>query len=322
MAGDQSTARLQDLHLQPGHTADGNESVENLMQMIKSQKSAHRTFVVMKGCHPIGIIRSSDMFRILGTLYGVALHYKKRLYEVMYSNILVVDWTTPVEDVSRQAMARSYEDIYDDIVVTRNGEYIGVIPVYELLIFMTEYKVREATQKNPLTGLPGNERIRQILICKKENRTPITVIYTDIDHFKSFNDVYGFKYGDDVLKWVGKVLQEPNTPDLFVGHIGGDDFFTCLLPQHAEVYCQSVIKLFEQGKGQFYSEDDLSRGYIESLDRNHQLSRFPLISLSMAILDVHPNDHLGVSEISSMVALIKKQAKQIQGSNYFRESTR
>ncbi|MDB5085448.1 MAG: Diguanylate cyclase protein [Bacilli bacterium] len=79
MFSGQSHDRLKDLHLQPGHTIDAEETVESLVQLIKAQKSSHRTFVVMQSTKPIGIVRSHDMFRILGTHYGVALHYKKKM---------------------------------------------------------------------------------------------------------------------------------------------------------------------------------------------------------------------------------------------------
>jgi diguanylate cyclase (GGDEF)-like protein len=319
MNGGPYITRLCDLHLQPGYTVHADERVENLMQMIKSQKSTHHTFVVMERSRPVGIIRSSDMFRILGTRYGVALNYKKRLREVMDPDFLVVDGSTPVEEASRKALARSYKSIYDDIVVTNEGHYAGVLPVYVLLTYLTEWKVREAAQSNPLTGLPGNERIREELDRKIKSLKPFTMIYTDIDHFKPYNDVYGFKNGDDVLKWISGLLQEPSVPDLFVGHIGGDDFITCLLPEDAIFYCQQVISRFEHGKRTFYTEEDAERGVLVSLDRDHQLKQFPLISLSMAIVDIHPSVGMNVDEVSVMAAGIKKRAKQMQGSNYYRE---
>lgn len=311
---------LKEIHIQPGHTVDEDESLGDFVDKIKAQKSSNRTYVVMSGTKPIGIIRSVDMFRLLGILYGVALNYKKRLNEVMYSHILIVDWTMKLDEVSRRAMARTYEDIYDDVVVTREGKFIGVIPVYELLTFMTEFKLKEAVQQNPLTGLPGNERIHDYLMFKMEQTHPFSVIYTDVDHFKSYNDVYGFKYGDDVLKWVGKTLDSIHFPELFVGHIGGDDFITVLPQIHAEEYCKKVIEVFEMEKKQFYSTEDYSKNYIQSLDRDHKIRNFPLICISMAVLDIFQDKITELSEVSLIAAKIKKQAKQINGSNYIRVS--
>ncbi|SED13608.1 GGDEF domain-containing protein [Paenibacillus sp. GP183] len=308
---------LKDIHIQPGHTVDENESLGDFMDKIRTQKSSNRTYIVMRDTKPVGIIRSIDMFRLLGTLYGVALNYKKRLNEVMYSNILTVDWNMKIDEVSRKATVRIYEDIYDDIIVTRDQDFIGVIPVYELLTFMTEFKLREAVQQNPLTGLPGNERIHDYITIKIEQKEAISVIYTDIDHFKAYNDVYGFKYGDDVIRWVGRLLTSTEFKELsFVGHIGGDDFVTCLPTSSAEDYCEQVIKLFEIEKRNYYSLEDNSKNNIESLDRDHVIKKFPLISLSMAILNISSEQITDLSELSLKAARVKKQAKQINGSNY------
>ncbi|MDB5083372.1 MAG: diguanylate cyclase/phosphodiesterase, partial [Bacilli bacterium] len=276
-------------------------------------------FVVMQSTKPIGIVRSHDMFRILGTHYGVALHYKKKMREVMYPDILAVDWNTTIDEVSRKSMERNYEDIYDDVVVTDQGEFVGVIPVYELLTYMTELKVREAAQKNPLSGLPGNERIIDMLDKKKQQGKDFSVLYIDIDHFKAFNDVYGFKHGDEMIVWTSRLLQDCDSADMFIGHIGGDDFLAIVWPDQAEHYCKEVIDRFEQGKLKFYSELDINNNFIMSLDRNHQWHRFPLVSLTIAIVDLRCTLLLDVSDIPALAAGIKKQAKQIEGSVYFRE---
>jgi len=307
---------LKDLHIQPGHTVNEHETLSQLANHIKVQKSSKRTYVVMRNDLPVGIIRSVDMFGLLGTQYGIALNFKKKLKEVMYTNILIADCSMKVEEASRLAMARAYEDIYDDILVTEEGKFIGVIPVYELLTFMTEYRLKDAIQKNPLTGLPGNEQINRYIQYKLEEKRLFSVIYSDIDHFKAYNDVYGFKFGDDVIKWVGKILQSLSIPQLFVGHVGGDDFVTVISQAHTVEYCQKIISLFDDEKKQFYSTEDYSNNYVVSLDRNRSFKKYPFISLSMAVLDIPSDHYTDLSEISIHAAKLKKTAKNISGSNY------
>lgn len=307
---------LNELHIQPGHTVDEDEKLEDLANQIKVQKSTGRTYVVLNNNVPSGIIRSVDMYQLLGSKYGVELNYKKKLKEVMYSNVLIADSSMKVDELSRIAMARPYEDIYDDILVTEEGKFIGVIPVYELLTFMTEYKLKHAMQQNPLTGLPGNESIEQYIKYKLEHKQPFSVIYSDIDHFKAYNDVYGFKFGDDVIKWVGKILISLSIPELFVGHIGGDDFVSIVPQAYVDTYCEKTITHFEHEKKQFYSREDFSKQYIVSLDREHRLKKFPFMSISMAVLNVGINQYTNVSEISITAAQLKKKAKNVYGSIY------
>ena len=54
-------------------------------------------------------------------------------------------------------------------------------------------------------------------------KKPITVMMIDIDHFKDYNDNYGHRYGDEVLKSISQVLLE----NYGIGHCyryGGDEF--------------------------------------------------------------------------------------------------
>ena len=51
----------------------------------------------------------------------------------------------------------------------------------------------------------------------------------DLDHFKPFNDVYGYQKGDQLIQQVGQILVTHTDPEQdFVGHIGGDDFIVIL----------------------------------------------------------------------------------------------
>ena len=99
---------LKEIHIQPGHTVDEDEKLGDLVNQIKVQKSSKRTYVVLRNDEPIGIIRSVDMYGLLGTQYGIALNIKKKLKDVMYSNVLIADCSMKVDEISRIAMARSY----------------------------------------------------------------------------------------------------------------------------------------------------------------------------------------------------------------------
>lgn len=54
--------------------------------------------------------------------------------------------------------------------------------------------------------------------------TVLTVMLFDIDHFKSFNDVYGHAKGDEVLAAVGAVARADLRAGDFIGRYGGEEF--------------------------------------------------------------------------------------------------
>ncbi len=85
---------------------------------------------------------------------------------------------------------------------------------------------------SPLTGLPGNRAIAAELERRIIADEPLAVAHVDIDEFKAINDAYGFLRGDGVITFCARCLRltAAETPDAFVGHVGGDDFVVALPP--------------------------------------------------------------------------------------------
>ena len=90
---------------------------------------------------------------------------------------------------------------------------------------------------SPLTRLPGNIAIEQVLERKLSEGVPFAVCYADLDNFKSFNDRYGYIRGSELIKSTGEIIYEEvnacDSQNAFVGHIGGDDFVMVVAPEKA-----------------------------------------------------------------------------------------
>ena len=54
---------------------------------------------------------------------------------------------------------------------------------------------------NPLTRLPGNSTILKIFEQRLAEKSPFAALYADLNHYKAYNDRYGFVKGDEVLKF-------------------------------------------------------------------------------------------------------------------------
>jgi diguanylate cyclase (GGDEF)-like protein len=180
---------------------------------------------------------------------------------------------------------------------------------------------------NPLTGLPGN------LIIEQEIRRLITpghglfaVLYTDLNHFKAYNDVYGFPAGDDAIRLVARVLtsviSEIGNPTDFVGHVGGDDFVILTTPDQCDAIAQRIIADFDRQVPDLYAPVDRRRGYLTTKDRQGLIKKFPLLSISIAI--VHNQYHPLTShwEIGALGAELKQFAKARGGSAYVKDQRR
>ncbi|MDP8222977.1 MAG: diguanylate cyclase [Candidatus Lernaella stagnicola] len=173
---------------------------------------------------------------------------------------------------------------------------------------------------NPLSRLPGNFTIIKTLQNRIDQRMPFCFAHVDIDNFKPFNDRYGFSRGDEVIRMTARVLVNtvrnfPNSQG-FVGHIGGDDFVLIVNPAVCEPIFQQVLVHYDMLAATFYDDEDRMRGYIESVDRQGNSRRFPLISLSIAGIDSTRNDYDHFGQFSAAANEIKKKVKQKDGSNY------
>jgi diguanylate cyclase (GGDEF)-like protein len=183
-----------------------------------------------------------------------------------------------------------------------------------------EAHLAEAKQwANPLTGLPGNPAIRAEVERRIESGAPFSLLYLDYDHFKAFNDAYGFSQGDAAIlllaQIVREVVAECGNPDDFIGHIGGDDLAVVTTPDRAEAIARGVIDRIGPEVELLYSDQDRQRGYTV-VQRRRARERYPLMTLSIAgVSNVNrPLDsYLAVSEIA---AEIKAHAKAKRGSNY------
>lgn len=176
---------------------------------------------------------------------------------------------------------------------------------------------------NPLSRLPGNYAIIKEIQDRIDEGSLFAIGYVDLDHFKAYNDKYGFVRGDEVIKMTARLVTNAvrrlNTPGAFVGHVGGDDFVFIAPPERLEGVCQEIIQDFDMVIGDFYDEKDRDRGYIESLDRKGQKERFPILPISIAVVtnEYRPIKHIG--EVSTIAAEVKNRVKAVQGSIYVKD---
>lgn len=184
-------------------------------------------------------------------------------------------------------------------------------------------RLSRSLDANPLTRLPGNTSILFETTARIEGGKPFALAYLDIDNFKSFNDRYGYGRGDEVLVVACRILTtvvgERAGAEGFVGHVGGDDFVFMSHPDQIDAICETVIKRFDLVIPDFYDRDDRLQGYIDSVDRKGNRERFPMMSLSIAVVtNSHRSiDHPG--DVSKIASELKKLAKTHKGSVFIKD---
>lgn len=270
---------------------------------------------------PKGLVMEYHLNRQLSSQYGIALFFKRPLSSVMDESPLIVDENMPVEQAARLAMARETLKAYDDVIVTRKGKLYGVVSVQKLLNTLAKVQVEMARGTNPLTGLPGNVAIEQEVEGRIGAKKAFCIIYADLDHFKVYNDTYGFKKGDAIIKLAADILswavRKHNPQNPMLGHIGGDDFVVITKPESVEKTCISILRCFKRLVKYYYSEQDRERGWILARGRDGKEREYPLVSISLGVIEI--NGPCTLMEVGERAAAIKKYAKSIPGNAYAKD---
>ncbi|HEY9180497.1 MAG TPA: response regulator [Candidatus Baltobacteraceae bacterium] len=266
-----------------------------------------------------------------------------RLLDSMQPDLIVLDVMMPVMDgyeVARRIRRHPSNTHVPIIMLTAKSEVEDKLAGFEAgaddyitkpfgpqeLLARVKAKIRRVevdSSLSPLTRLPGNLAIEAELRRRIETASPFAVLYLDLDNFKAFNDVYGFTHGDEAIQLVASsavdVIRRRGTAQDFVGHIGGDDFLIVTLPERAEEIAREIIDMFDRDIRKLYNAQDLRQGYIETRDRRGTLNRFPIMSLSIAIISNEQRPLENYAQIGEAAAELKRYAKSIGGSVYVKD---
>ena len=209
-------------------------------------------------------------------------------------------------------------------ILRESVEYFIKKPVDEQYLYYTVKNLNRLLASNrrvsPLTGLPGNVQIHAELKKRIGRGEAFSVLYLDLDNFKAYNDVYGFLKGDQIIEFTADtIVNLVNSDELentFVGHIGGDDFVAIVPGTNCEKLCQNIISHFDTNVLQYFTEEDVEKGYIEVANRKGIIEQFPLTSLSVGVVVADVGRFHNILEIGEVGAQVKHAAKSVMGSSY------
>jgi diguanylate cyclase (GGDEF)-like protein len=177
---------------------------------------------------------------------------------------------------------------------------------------------RQQRSASPLTGLPGNHSINAEIRRRLGEERPFALMQIDIDHFKAFNDYYGYGRGDEAIQLLARILTESVYrlcgSSGFVGHIGGDDFVVLCSCEIAETLGEGILDWFNTAASDMYDVEDRERGHVDVLNRRHIVERFPLMSLTIALVST---DRVPVTHLAQLIDIaqeLKAHGKGIPGS--------
>ena len=179
---------------------------------------------------------------------------------------------------------------------------------------------RDTRTQSPLTGLPGNVRIEEEIEARLARADPFAILYADLDHFKAYNDHYGFMRGDEMIQasaqLIGDAARSVGDGAAFVGHVGGDDFVVVVQPELAAPVADAIVAAFDAAASGYYDEADRERGYIEVTNRRGELQRFGVVTLSIGIASTAKRTFQHYAEAVAVATEMKQFTKGSENSSW------
>jgi diguanylate cyclase (GGDEF)-like protein len=274
-----------------------------------------RAIAVVEGTQPVGLVRRDELLILLSRPLFPEVYNRKPISAVMDTRAVQIDARARLEQVSRMVTGYNASKEQDDFIITRGGEYLGLGRTMELLRQITAQQIQAAKQANPLTGLPGNRVIHSHVERWVKQSRGFIACHLDLDHFKPFNDAYGYSHGDQVLMHVAGVLTRCARPRVdFVGHIGGDDFVMLLRSRDWQLRLAAVLDELAASLPSFHAQGHRADAGFDATDRAGAHRRFPLISVSIAAMEVPGDAFVTVEAVTEGLLKTKAEAKAREGN--------
>jgi GGDEF domain-containing protein len=295
---------------------------EKIFACFSENKSLRTIPVVKDGC-PVGLISRFEFVDSFAQPIRRDLLDKKPCADMMNAAPLLVEKSTPTHELSGFLSESEIRHFTDGFIITEQGRYIGIGTGQDLLREITKAQNETARYANPLTLLPGNVPINEHIEYLLQSGKSFAVCYADLDNFKPFNDVCGYRKGDELIQFTARLLGTICDPiHDFIGHIGGDDFILVLQSPDWEQRCHRALSAFAHTSSALFDKDHRSIGGYLSGDRQGRTVHHPLPTLSIGAIWVNPEFFSSHHEVADAATVAKKMAQEKPGNSLFIERRR
>ncbi len=306
-------------YVEPAQLETSNEQI---FERFSGNAALHIIPVVKNGL-PTGLINRDQFIDTFSQPRQRELTGKQICQHFIRTDPLLVEKSMPVEELSSFLAETPTRHFADGFIITEQGRYIGVATLQDLLRELIRMQQESARYANPLSLLPGNVPVIEHIEGLLQMNTKFIACHCNLDHFKPFNDNFGYGKGDEMIQLVARLLGWAcdHTMD-FIGHIGGDDFILLMQSRDWKSRCEQALRSFEQAASLLFKEEHILNGEYSSEGRDGKLIFHPLTSLSIGAITVLPGQFSSHHEVSAAMNAAKKMAKKVAGNSLFLEQRR
>jgi diguanylate cyclase (GGDEF)-like protein len=296
-------------------------SNEEVFDAFDRAPGLHALAVVEEGA-VLGIINRNGFLSQYVRQGTRQAHANSTCAAFMDAKPLLVERRLSIQEISERLIRADLRHL-EGFVFTDGGKYAGLGAGQDLMREILLVQIEAARYANPLTMLPGNVPIDEQITALLSAKAHFVAAYADLNHFKSFNDAYGYRRGDEMIKLAARILGDACDPRLdFLGHIGGDDFIVLFRSTDWHDRCRKALENFSRQSALLFDAPDRERGTLEGQDRAGNAIYSPLTSLAVGIVPVSPAAYESHLEVAGAAAEAKKQAKRLGGNALFIERRR
>ena len=285
----------------------------DVLELFNRLPDLHAVAVV-ENDEPVALINRRSFMDRYALPYHRELFGKRPCLQFANASPVIIEQSMTVEQMAKLLASDDQRYLADGFVITdKHGKYAGLGTGENLVRAVTEVRIEAARYANPLTFLPGNIPISSHIGRLLGNDAGFYACYVDLNHFKPFNDQYGYWQGDEVLKFAAAVLADVCDPTRdFLGHVGGDDFLILFQSEDWKDRVLRAINLFNEGAQRFYAPADRLAGGIHGEDRRGNPTFFGFVTMAIGCVRVESDGGPSLyssEEIASVAALAKRRAK-------------
>ena len=303
-------------HIQKIDPLYKKQTMSEVVVYFKKHKNREIVPILNNKNEPMGIFYENQIREYIYSPYGISLLNNNTSTKSKLKNFIEpcphIDINSDINTII-ELFSNNPESV--GIIITTNSQYHGFLSARAIISIMNEENLIVARDQNPLTKLPGNRMIQKYIADIEQSDNSYVLCYFDLDNFKAFNDVYGFRNGDRVIQLFADIMRKNLPSDFFKAHIGGDDFFIANKIIDNSKMClesiQQVISIFIQNVQEYYNDEDKERGYIVSKNREEVVQKFPLLTVSASIVVTNQNRQRNKfsNVLNEILSLQKKVAK-------------
>lgn len=301
--------QLRDLSILRAPAVSGSTTNSEIAALFSDHPTAH-ALAVLEGDRPVGIINRAQFMIEFTKLYYREVWGRRNCSSHVNWEPRIIERDHSVDEILGILTSQDQRYLSDGFIVTDNGRYVGLGTGEHLVRSVTETRVEAARHANPLTFLPGNIPISQHIERLLTRRVKFVACYADLNHFKPFNDHYGYWRGDEMIRLMAKLAMEQcDAQRDFLGHVGGDDFILLFQSDDWHNRCTSLVEAFNAGARKMYDSVALERGGIEAEDRRGEMQFFTFTTVSIGVVPIQPGACLRAEEVANLAAQAKHAAK-------------